>query len=120
MAGDAGLPAMGSNPRLRGMIRDCLIEGVARGDVRPEIDLELAVDLLVGTYAWNYRLAAAEGADAERLTALFDRQVGLIFQGLSSSALIRRVAPAVRARNFACLAAAWAPQVSASHPESRR
>ena len=30
----------------------------------PEIDLELAVDLLVGAYAWNYRLAAAQGADA--------------------------------------------------------
>jgi AcrR family transcriptional regulator len=80
-----GLPAMGTNPRLRGMIRECLAEGVARGDVLPNIDLELAVDLLVGTYAWNYRLAAAEGADSERLTALFDRQVGLIFQGLSSA-----------------------------------
>jgi AcrR family transcriptional regulator len=76
-------PVMGSNPRLRGMIRDCLAEGVARGDLRPEIDLELAIDLLVGAYAWNYRLAAADGADAERLTALFDRQVGLIFEGLT-------------------------------------
>ncbi len=75
-------PTMGSNPRLRGMIRECLTDGVARGDVRPEVDLDLAVDMLVGTYAWNYRLAAAAGADAERLTALFDRQVGLIFHGL--------------------------------------
>ena len=76
-------PVMGSNPRLRGMIRDCLAEGIAHGDVRSEVDLELVVDLLVGTYAWNYRLAAADGADSERLTALFDRQVGVIFQGLS-------------------------------------
>jgi len=74
---------MGSNPRLRGMVRGCLGEGVARGDVRPDVDLELAVDMLVGAYAWNYRLAAAEGADAGHLTALFDRQVGLMFQGLS-------------------------------------
>jgi hypothetical protein len=29
------------------------------------------------------RLAAAESADAQRLTDLFDRQVGLIFQGLA-------------------------------------
>jgi AcrR family transcriptional regulator len=78
-------PVMGSNPRLRGMIRDCLAEGISQGEVRPDIDLELAVDLLVGTYAWNYRLAAADGADSERLTALFDRQVGVIFQGLSSA-----------------------------------
>jgi AcrR family transcriptional regulator len=76
-------PVLGSNPRLRGMIRDCLTEGVSRGDVRPGIDLDLVVDLLIGTYAWNYRLAAADGADAGRLTALFDRQVGLIFQGLT-------------------------------------
>jgi len=76
-------PVMGSNSRLRGMIRDCLVEGIAHGEVRPETDLELAIDLLVGTYAWNYRLAAAEGADADHLTALFDRQVGVIFQGLS-------------------------------------
>ena len=74
--------AMGSNPRLRGMILDCLAEGVKHGDVRHDIDLELAVDLLVGAYAWNYRLAAVEGADAARLTQLFDRQVGLIFEGV--------------------------------------
>ena len=77
------LPVMGSNQRLRGMVLECLHEGVSRGDVRREIDLDLAVDLLVGTYAWNYRLAAAEGADAQRLTDLFDRQVGLIFEGLA-------------------------------------
>jgi AcrR family transcriptional regulator len=77
------LPVLGTNQRLRGMIRDCLAEGVARGDVQPGLDLELAVDLLIGVYAWNYRLAAADGADAQRLTALFDQQVGLIFQGLA-------------------------------------
>jgi TetR/AcrR family transcriptional regulator, cholesterol catabolism regulator len=78
-----GQPVLGSNPRLRGMVLECLAEGVARGDLRPEVDIELAVDMLVGVYAWNYRLAAAEGADAQRLTAVFDRQVGLIFEGLT-------------------------------------
>ena len=77
------LPVLGTNKRLRGMIRECLEEGVARGDVQPDLDLELVVDLLIGAYAWNYRLAAADGADAARLTALFDSQVGLIFQGLT-------------------------------------
>ena len=51
-------PVPGTNRRLRGMIRECLAEGVARGDVRPEVDLDLAVDLLIGAYVWNYRLAA--------------------------------------------------------------
>jgi AcrR family transcriptional regulator len=80
---DRDLPSMGSNPRLRGLVRDCLADGVARGDVRPDVDLELAVDLLVGAYAWNYRRAASEAAQADQLTALFDRQVGLIFDGLA-------------------------------------
>jgi AcrR family transcriptional regulator len=80
-AGD--FPVLGANPRLRGMIRDCLAEGVTRGDVRPDLDVELAVDMLIGTYAWNYRLAAVDGADEKRLTALFDRQVGLIFAGFA-------------------------------------
>ena len=56
---DPELPTMGANPRLRGMVRDCLTQGMARGDVRPDIDVELAVDLLVAAYAWNYRRAAA-------------------------------------------------------------
>ena len=51
--------------------------------MQPDLDLELVVDLLIGAYVWNYRLAAADSADAERLTALFDRQVGMIFQGLT-------------------------------------
>ena len=81
---DPSLPTMGSNPRLRGMVRDCLVEGVARGDVRADADVELAVELLIGAYAWNYRRAAAETLGAEQLTDLFDRQVGLIFDGLAT------------------------------------
>ena len=79
------LPPLGANPRLRGMIRDCLAEGVASGDVRQDIEVDMAVDMLIGAYVWNYRLAAAVGADAEALTALFDRQVGLIFDGFGTA-----------------------------------
>ena len=78
-----GYPVLGSNPRLRGMVLDCLAAGMARGDVRPGTDLDLAVDLLIGAYAWNYRFAAAEAADVHALTQLFDRQVGVIFEGLA-------------------------------------
>jgi AcrR family transcriptional regulator len=80
---DPTLPAIGANPRLRGMLLRCLAEGRERGDIRPDADLELATDLLIGAYAWNYRLAALEKAQAAHLTALFDRQVGLIFDGLA-------------------------------------
>jgi len=80
---DAAVPPVGSNPTLRGMLLSCLSEGQARGDVRADANLELVADLLTAAYAWNYRLAAREAADATQLTALFDRQVGLIFEGLA-------------------------------------
>jgi AcrR family transcriptional regulator len=80
---DPALPAMGSNPRLRGMVLGCLTEGRRRGDVRADADIELAADLMIGAYAWNYRLAALDRSSSAQLTALFDRQVGLIFDGLA-------------------------------------
>ena len=81
-AAQPGNRAFGTNPRLRGMVHDCLAGGVDRGDVRPDADLELAADMLITIYGWNYQHAAG-GADPERLIALFDRQVGVIFKGLS-------------------------------------
>lgn len=80
---DPSLPAMGANLRLRGMLLQCLSEGRAIGDVRVDADIELAADVLIGAYAWNYRYAALDKAEAAHLTALFDRQVGLIFDGLA-------------------------------------
>jgi AcrR family transcriptional regulator len=80
---DPELPTVGTNPRLRGMVRDCLLEGVRRGDVRADAEIELVVDLLIGIYAWNYREAAAQPARPEQLADLFDRLVGIIFAGLA-------------------------------------
>jgi AcrR family transcriptional regulator len=71
----------GRNPRLRQIIRDCLTDGVARGDVDAGVDLEVIIDALLAIYAWTYRLAAWEDADAAALSAVFDRQVGLIADG---------------------------------------
>ncbi|MET3527001.1 TetR/AcrR family transcriptional regulator [Phenylobacterium koreense] len=71
----------GRNPRLRNVIRDCLAEGKARGDVDPAGDLDLMVDALMASYAWTYRLAAWENADAETMSAVMDRHIGLIADG---------------------------------------
>ena len=71
----------GRNPRLKQMVRDCMAEGVQRGDVSPELDLDQAVEALIGVYAWTFRLAAWENADTDRLSAVFDAQVGLIADG---------------------------------------
>ena len=73
----------GSNPAVRELMRAWLSEGVARGDVRADADVEAVIDLLIGLYGWNYRLAASESADAPQLTAMMDRQIGLLFDGLA-------------------------------------
>ena len=77
----AGARPYGKTPRLRLIVRDCLTDGVARGDVAPDADLDVVVDALMAIYAWTYRLAAWEGADGVAMSAVFDRQVGLIAEG---------------------------------------
>lgn len=71
----------GRNPRLRHVIRDCLADGVSRGDVDPGSDLDVVVDALMASYAWTYRLAAWDDADAEAMSAVMDRHIGLICAG---------------------------------------
>ena len=69
--------------KLSELLHQTLAEGAARGDVDADLDLAEAVDLLVAAYAWTYRLAAWDKADAEQMTAVMDRQIGLIARGLS-------------------------------------
>lgn len=71
----------GRNERLTRMLREVLEEGVARGDVRRDLDPQLAIDVLKAAYAWNYRLAACRQASATELSALMDKQIQLIAEG---------------------------------------
>ena len=73
-----GARPMGRNPKLVGIIRDCIVKGVAEDDVDPSLDPQEAVDLLMAAYVWIYRMAALDGADAEAMTEVMDRQIGLI------------------------------------------
>jgi AcrR family transcriptional regulator len=77
---------MGRTPRLQEIMRECLEKGVAEGDVCPDVDHQQVVHLLVAAYAWVYRLAAWEDADAATMTAAMDRQIGLIAQGFTPRA----------------------------------
>lgn len=79
---DAGTVPYGRNRRFQAMILEVLKDGVDRGDVRPDVDLDLVLDTLMAAYAWNYRLAAQQRADAATLTEIMERQVALIFNGL--------------------------------------
>ncbi|MGZ3378571.1 MAG: TetR/AcrR family transcriptional regulator [Phenylobacterium sp.] len=73
---------MGRNQRLQGIIRECLAKGVEQGDVDPAIEQQEVIDLLMAAYVWSYRLAAWHDADAEAMTKVMDRQIGLICDGI--------------------------------------
>jgi AcrR family transcriptional regulator len=73
----------GRTQRLQDIIRECLAKGVAEGDVDPAVDPQEIIDLLMSAYAWTYRLSVWEGADAAAMTAVMDRQIGLISAGFS-------------------------------------
>lgn len=84
---DWTLPAdarpFGRNPRLIGLVEECLASGVVRGDVDPAADLPALVDLLMAAFAWTFRLAAWEHAGAQELIAVMDQQIGLIAKGFN-------------------------------------
>jgi AcrR family transcriptional regulator len=73
----------GRTERLKEIMRDCLAEGVLRGDVDPDADLNDIVSLLLAAYGWTYRLAAQGEADAKAMTEVMDRQIGLIAAGFT-------------------------------------
>lgn len=80
---DPGVTPYGRNERLTGMLRDVLEEGVKRGEVRPDLDQQVAIDVLKAAYAWNYRMAALSGGkgDALAMSAAMDRQIMAIADG---------------------------------------
>jgi AcrR family transcriptional regulator len=78
---EPGVVPYGRNEHLNAMIREVLQGGVARGDVRADIDTELTIEVLKAAYAWNYRLAACRSATSSELSAMMDRQIAFIAQG---------------------------------------
>jgi AcrR family transcriptional regulator len=84
---DWTLPAsakpMGKTPRLQEIICECLIKGVAEGDIDRQVEPQEIVDLLLAAYVWTYRLAAWKGATAAEMTAVMDRQIELIAAGFT-------------------------------------
>jgi AcrR family transcriptional regulator len=82
-AGQAVVP-MGRNRRLRAMLSETLARGIESGEVRADAEIEVFVDTLMAAYMWNYRLAPQEGADAQAMIAAMDRQIGLLFDGVSA------------------------------------
>jgi AcrR family transcriptional regulator len=80
---DGGVSPLGRNARFRSMLAQALIQGVERGEVRPDVDTELFIDTLLAAYVWNYRRASQDNVDAPALIAEMDRQIGLLFEGVA-------------------------------------
>ncbi len=80
---DPGLTPFGRNPRLIAMLHQVLEGGVARGDVRADVDLDVTVELLKAAYAWNYRLAASRGGegDLSAMSVAMERQIMVLSEG---------------------------------------
>ena len=76
----------GRNPRLTAILRDTVEKGVTAGDVRPDVDLDEVVGLLLAAYAWTYQLAITQGAGVAELIAAMDRRIGVLAEGFSKRA----------------------------------
>jgi AcrR family transcriptional regulator len=79
-----GASPYGRNAHLQDVIRELLQKGVADGDVRPDVDFQEVIDLLMSAYAWTYRLVITADADVKGLIAVMDRQIGLIAEGFAA------------------------------------
>jgi AcrR family transcriptional regulator len=78
---EQGVTPFGRNERLAQMLHNTLMGGVERGDVRPDIDPLLAIEVLKALYAWNYRMAACRQASASELSTMMEQQITFIAQG---------------------------------------
>ena len=71
----------GQNVRLKEVIIETLERGIAEGDVSSGVDLGEVVEMLLAVYAWTFRLAVRDGAEAPAMIEVMDRQIGLIAEG---------------------------------------
>lgn len=69
--------------RLIGLLREALDQGVVDGEIRGDVDLALFVDILLTVYNRNYRAAYYEKLTPEQLSAICERQLELLFQGVA-------------------------------------
>jgi AcrR family transcriptional regulator len=79
---EAGFVPFGANPGLRVQAQALMRAGIERGEMTADADLDLVLDTALALYGFNY-LRVSDGAGAAELTALIDRQIKLLFEGLT-------------------------------------
>ena len=81
---ESGVVPYGATSRTISAAHRTLLDGIKNGEIAPDTDVDLVIDVLRGIYAWNYRLAAREPVDARRLIELANRQADLLFNGIKA------------------------------------
>lgn len=71
--------------RLFSLFRAALEAGVASGEVKPDADLELFIEMLYAVYLRNYRKAYYEKLSPEQLSELMERQMAVLFRGIATN-----------------------------------
>ena len=65
--------------------RDIVEGGRVRGELRADLDPDLAVELLHGVHLGNYRTGARRGWSAEETADHVERKLRLVFQGFAAA-----------------------------------
>jgi AcrR family transcriptional regulator len=86
-AHEAGFVRMGSNPGLRAPIREILQSAIERGEVAPDLDIELAMETIISLYGFNY-MRVSDGLDTHGLTQLINRQLQQLCDGLKTGGAV--------------------------------
>lgn len=76
-----GFRPVGTNPGLHKPAFEIIQGGIDRGELRPDVDLDLIVQTIAAIYAFNY-LKVGDGADTAAMTAAAERQLRQLFEGL--------------------------------------
>jgi AcrR family transcriptional regulator len=72
--------------RLLGLFKTALQQGVEHGELRDDFDVNLFADTLYAVYLRNYRKAYYEKLSPDQLSKLAERQLTLLFAGVSTGA----------------------------------
>lgn len=64
------------------IMQQILEDGIRNGEIRPDADLEAAVQCLIASHVWNYRAAVFRDADATALAKRASRAIDVIIDGL--------------------------------------
>ena len=80
---------------LRGLITGVLKDGIARGEIKQDADLDLLTRMIWDSYISNYRFAAYDGWAMDELTPHIARQLDLVLASAVTGQSVRSAGMAI-------------------------